>query len=131
MRTLARDTPRRRATPALARRAVGKGYTMQLMGMHPCTVPAEMILAIAEIAKEVPAYSALAIAPRGRIWATRYVVPGDAAFADVYEERSGYVGTVPLGAARPVAFFADGRMISLEQDADGVPQIVVYEVRRE
>lgn len=125
---LTRAKPQRRSTPALARTQVGKGSMLQLVGMPPCSVPADMILAVAEIAELVPAYSAVTLDPRGRVWATYFTVGDEVGKADIYDLRNGYVGTVTLGTARPVAFFPDGRMVSIELDEDEVPMIRVYRI---
>jgi hypothetical protein len=130
VRVLRRSVPLRRATRALAERQLGKGPVLELHGMPPCTVPASMILAIADIADHTPAYSALAFAPDHTIWATRFIVPGESASADIYDQETGYLGTLALGSARPVAFMRDGRVISIENDRDDVPQIAVYAIRR-
>ncbi|MCU0648473.1 MAG: 6-bladed beta-propeller [Gemmatimonadaceae bacterium] len=70
-RTLTRDTPLRPSSTALARQHLGPGETVELFGMPPCTVPASLILSVAEVAPTLPAYSALTIAPDERVWATR------------------------------------------------------------
>lgn len=129
-RTLARDTPRRRSTPALARQHLGPGETMQLLGERPCTIPAEMILSVAEVSPTLPAYEAVAIAPDNRIWATRFTVRAEPGVADVYDAVRGYLGSVPLGSAKPVAFLSTGELVSLEHDHEEVPQLVVYALRR-
>jgi hypothetical protein len=125
---LTRAKPQRRSTPALARTQVGQGSILHLEGMPPCTVPADMILAVAEIADVIPAYSALTLDHRGRVWATHFTVGDEPGKADVYDLRSGYLGTVSLGSARPATFFPDGRMVSIELDEDDVPMIRVYRI---
>ncbi|MCC7002521.1 MAG: 6-bladed beta-propeller [Gemmatimonadaceae bacterium] len=125
---LSRAKLQRRSTPALARTQVGNGPILQLIGMPPCTVPADMILAVAEIADVIPAYSALTLDHKGRVWATHFTVGDEPGKADVYDLRSGYLGTVNLGSARPAAFFPDGRMVSIELDEDEVPMIRVYRI---
>lgn len=127
--TLKRSKPQRRSTPALARTQIGKGAILHLEGMPPCTVPADMILAVAEIADVIPAYSALTLDHHGRVWATHFTVGYEPGKADVYDLSRGYLGTVALGSARPAAFFPDGRMISIELDEDEVPMIRVYRIR--
>jgi hypothetical protein len=129
-RVLRRESARRRASSALAKQHLGEGIPFQLVGMPPCIIPAEMILSVAEVASHLPAYAGLAIAPDGRIWARRYVVRGEDGVADIYHPERGYEGTIALGAANPVAFLAPDLLISLEQDADEVPVIVAYRVRR-
>jgi hypothetical protein len=89
-----------------------------------------MVLAVAEIAPEIPAYSALTIDAAGVIWATRVTLPDEPAIADLFDPETGFVETVPLGSARPVAFLHDGRMVSIERDRDDVPMLVVYTVTR-
>lgn len=129
-RTLTRATPRRNSTAALARQHLGPGETVELFGMRPCTVPAAMILSVAEISPTLPAYSTLTLAPDERIWATRYVVRGEPGLVDIYHPERGYEGTLALGAVRPAAFLSNGVLISLERDEDGVPLLVAYRVSR-
>jgi len=118
----------RRSTRALAREQVGTGTVVQLVSMPPCTVPADMILAVAKIADVIPAYSALTLDHKGRVWATHFTVGDEPGKADVYDLRRGYLGTVNLGSARPATFFPDGRMVSIELDEDEVPMIRVYRI---
>jgi hypothetical protein len=89
-----------------------------------------MILEVAEVAPTLPAYSALALAPDHRIWATRYTVRGEPGLVDVYHAERGYEGTLALGDVRPVAFLSTGLLVSLEHDQDEVPVIVGYRIRR-
>lgn len=128
--TLTRATPLRSSSPALARQHLGPGETIQIFGMPPCTVPAALILSVAEIAPTLPAYSALTLAPDDRIWARRFTVRGEPGLADIYHVERGYEGTLALGTVRPSAFLSTGLLISIEQDEDGVPAIVAYRVRR-
>jgi hypothetical protein len=130
VRLLTRSRDLRRSTQALGRQHVGPGETFQVLGMRPCTVPAEMILKVAAVAPEIPAYQALAIAPDRRIWATRFAVRGEEGFADVYDPQSGYLGTIRLGAARPVAFLSNGDLVSIEGEWADQIQLVVYRIRR-
>jgi len=88
------------------------------------------VLAVAEIAPEIPAYDALIIDAQGLIWATRVALPDEPALADLFDGQTGFVETVPLGSARPVAFLHDGRMVSIERDRDDVPMLVVYTIAR-
>jgi hypothetical protein len=129
-RVLRRDTARRATSRELAARMIGKGPTLQLQGMKPCTIPAEMVLEVAEVASEMPAYAALTIDAKGTIWARRFTLPDEPALADLFDVETGFVRTIALGAARPVAFLNDGRMVSIELDADEVPMVVVYTVSR-
>lgn len=129
-RALTRSMARRRATRELARRHLGPGETIQILGERACTVPADLILSVAEVAPTLPAYVSLAIAPDHLIWATRFSVRGEPGTADIYDPIRGYVGSVGLGTARPVGFLSSGAMVSLERDRDEVPQVVVYAVRR-
>ncbi len=129
-RVLTRNTPRRPASAALAIRHLGKGARVQIGPKHECFIPPDRIVKAAGFAKRLPAYEALAIAPDGRIWATRYAIGKDARQADVYNPVTGYEGTVPLGSKRPVTFLADGSLVSLEADEDEVPIVVVYRITR-
>ena len=130
VRTLTRAATTRSTSPALARRHLGDGETIQLFGMPACTVPTSLILSVAEVAPVLPAYERLALAPDGRVWASRYVIRGEAGLVDVYDMQRGYEGTIAVGAARPVQFLPNGTMLSIEADDDGVPMLVAYRLRR-
>lgn len=122
--------PRRRTSEAMAREHLGSGIRIQVQGMPPCTVPTRMLLEVAEMAPELPAYGSLAVDPDGSVWAMRYAVGQEPALADVFDPETGYVGTVSLGAARPVAFLSRSLLVSLEADDDEVPVVRVYRVIR-
>jgi hypothetical protein len=124
-----RGKEERRSTPALARERIGEGPNVSVGGGSPCRIPGSRILATAEIRPTIPAYSRLVIAPDTVVWAVRYSLPSEPAQADLYSPRTGYLGTVALGAANPIGFRTDGAMISLEEDDDEIPSIVVYSVR--
>ena len=64
-----------------------------------------------------------------RVWAIRYHLPGEPAAADLYSPARGYLGTVQLGAASPVAFRSDGALISLENVTE-IPAVVVYQTAK-
>lgn len=122
--------PRRRTSMAMARAHLGDGVRIQLQGSPPCLVPAAMIIEAAQLAPDLPAYSSLAMDPDGVVWATRYTVGTAPAVADVFDPTTGYVGTVSLGAARPVSFLNRSLMVSLEAEEDDVPVVRVYRVSR-
>ncbi len=123
------DAVRRRAGLAEARRQLGEGTTLRFAGMPPCTVPAEMILRASGVASEMPAYSSITLAPDGRVWATRFSLPRERRLADIYDVRTGYVGTVSIGHTNPVAFLANGDLISAEMSEDDVPYLASFRVR--
>ena len=132
-RPLAKHThafPVRRTSTAMARAHLGEGIRIQVQGMRPCTVPAALILDAGEIAPTLPAYSSLAVEPDGAVWATRFAVGNEPALADVFHPERGYVGTVNVGTARPIAFLSSSLMVSLENDEDEVPVVRVYQVTR-
>ena len=120
--------PRRRTSDAMARAHLGKGIRIHVVGMRPCTVPTAMLLDAGDLAAELPAYGSLAVDPDGVVWATRFAVGAEPAIADVFQPDTGYVGTVAVGAARPVAFLSRSLMVSLEEDEDEVPIVRVYRV---
>lgn len=122
--------PRRRTSEAMAREHLGAGIRIQVQGMPPCTVPTRMLLEVAELAPELPAYASLAVDPDGVVWAMRYAVGKEPAIADVFDPETGYTGTVSLGAARPVAFLSRSLLVSLETDDDEVPVVRVYRVMK-
>lgn len=129
--TLKARESQKRATAQLARQFLGEGIRIQVQGMPACTVPTEAILKVAEVGDLVPTYSGLAADREGVIWATRTAIPKQAsAVADLFHRERGFLGSVALGAARPAAFLRDGRVISIEADANDVPVIVVYRVVR-
>jgi hypothetical protein len=123
--------PRRRTSTAMARAHLGRGVRIQLQGSRPCTVPSAVILDAAEVAPELPAYGSLAIDPDGVVWAMRYAVGKEPALADVFHPERGYLGTVPVGDARPVAFLSRSLLVSLEADEDDVPIVRVYRISRQ
>ncbi len=129
-RTLTRAAPRRVATDEMARRQLGPGSPVQILGRPLCHVPADIILAAVGTAPELPAYSRLIIAPDESIWAIRFVLPDEPQLADIYHPQRGYQGTVRLGRINPATFLSDGAVVSLEKDEDDVPVVVVYGVRR-
>lgn len=122
--------PRRRTSKAMARAHLGKGIRIHVAGMRPCTVPTAMLLDAGDLAAELPAYGSLAVDPDGVVWATRFAVGTEPAVADVFHPDTGYVGTVAIGAARPVAFLTRALIVSLEADDDEVPVVRVYRVTR-
>ncbi len=122
--------PRRRTSKEMARAHLGEGIRIHVQGMPPCLVPSAMILDVAEFERELPPYGSLAVDPDGLVWATRYAIGREPAFADVFHAEAGYVGTVAVGAARPVAFLDPSLMVSLEADDDEVPVVRVYHVTR-
>ena len=89
-----------------------------------------MLLDAGDLAAELPAYGSLAVDPDGVVWATRFAVGTEPAVADVFHPDTGYVGTVAIGAARPVAFLTRALIVSLEADDDEVPVVRVYRVTR-
>lgn len=127
-RVIARDTSRRSTDRALAARELGEGRSIQVRGRKPCTIPTDMLLAVAHIEPRMPAYSDLTLGPHGSLWATRDVLGDEPTVADVFHLDSGFVATVLLSTARPVAFLRSGVLISIEADEDGVPRIVAYRV---
>jgi hypothetical protein len=126
---LRRDATPTRATNELATRALGGGDSTFVNGRGWCTTPTSLILEGAGVAARIPAYSRVLIDAESRVWVLRFPVPGAAPEADVYSPTRGFLGTVSLGGRNPVAFLTDGRMASIEHDADAVPVVVVYDVK--
>ena len=79
------------------------------------------------VAAVVPAYSSLAVDRIMQVWARRTAPIGASTSVDLFGAK-GYLGTANIGRANPVAFLADGAMVSLERDDDDAPVIVVYDV---
>lgn len=129
-RVLSRTTPRRQSTADMARSQLGEGATIQILGFPKCVIPASAILEVAEISPLLPAYSALLLGPDNLLLAMRYVARGEPATADVYDLISGYQGTIALGDVNPVGFLSTGAVISLERDADDVPLVSAYTIRK-
>lgn len=124
---LERIATRQRTSTALAAQYFGASQRFIIPSGPPCEIPIAKIASAAGMAPLVPAYERLLSAPDGVLWAVRYTPPGAPREADLYG-RTGYLGTLSLGAANPVTFFADGRVVSLEADADEVPVVGVYRV---
>lgn len=130
-KVLGRTIPQRTATSDLAKKALGDGWRISTPGTRePCLIPASEILRTVGFAARVPAYNRLLFTSPDVLWAVRYTLPGEPHVADVYNLERGYVGTIRLGAANPIAARTDGGIISLEADANDAPLIVVYRVNQ-
>lgn len=93
----------------------------------PCLLPVASLARDAGIASTVPAYERL-LTMGNKIWALRMVPKGSPHLADIYEPRRGYIGTVILGNATPVAILPPSRLILLTQDEDETPVLRAYSV---
>lgn len=87
-----------------------------------------MLLEVAHIEPQMPAYSDLTLDTQGALWATRDVLSDEPSVADVFHLDSGFVTSVTLATARPAVFLRGGILISIERDEDDVPRIVAYRV---
>jgi len=126
---LKRDVKPRVATAALAKRALGQGIPIMLPGRdRPCFINSDDVLKHAGFDLLVPAYRRLVFTAEDTLWAIRYTLPGEPTLADVFGLRGGYIGTVALGHASPVATRNDGSIVSIEVDDDDVPRLVVYKI---
>jgi hypothetical protein len=121
----------RRATADLAKRELGIGARIRIPGQaEGCVIAASEILSAVGFAAHLPAYRQLLFTDDDTLWAVRYTLPGESRLADVYSLAHGYLGTIALGHAEPVAVRSDGSVVSLEADDSDVPRLVVYQVRR-
>lgn len=126
---LTRDAKPQRATAALAKQELGPGIPITLPGRdRPCFIDSDEVIRTAGFAPLVPAYRQLVFTSADTLWAVRYTLPGESRLADVFVLPGGYVGTVALGSASPVGARTDGSIVSIENDADDVPRLVVYRV---
>lgn len=126
-RVLAAPTKPRPATRKMAIDLLGPERVV-VQGRPACKVPPERIIDAVGMASHLPSYQRLVAASPATIWAVRYTLKGEAAVADIFDKKSGYRGSVPLGSVRPVAFLSDGRLLSLETTVDDIPVVAVYAV---
>lgn len=126
-RPIARDRAPEQLTTDMARRMIGDSLTW-LTNNRLCSVATTKVLEESGIAAYMPPYSRFAFDYRGMLWAVRMTPPGSPAMSDLFSDGI-YLGTISLGKAHPVAFMADGGLVSLEKDADDAPILVVYDVR--
>jgi hypothetical protein len=127
-RTVSRARSPDRATPDAARSILGDSVRMTING-RPCAIGTRLVLEQAGMSPMIPAYSALLVDARARVWAVRTApLSPAAAMADVYDAQRGYIGTAKLGPVRPMAFLSDGGLVSFETDANDVPIVVVYDL---
>lgn len=125
--TLSRAVRETRATTKDAQRLLGDSLLM-FIGKRPCSVPTAVVASQAGVASVVPAYQSLAVDRANRVWAVRTAPTKAATVVDVFDMSRGYLGTTNLGRAKPIAFLADGALVSLERDDDDAPVIVVYNI---
>lgn len=125
--TISRAVRETRATTKDAQRLLGDSLLM-FIGKRPCAVPTALVAAQAGVASVVPAYQSLAVDRANRVWAVRTAAEKATTTVDVFDMSRGYLGTATLGHAKPIAFLADGGLVSLERDSDDAPVIVVYNI---
>lgn len=121
----------RAPTPATRQMAIEElGESRVVIPRQPeCRYPASRIVDAVGQAAFLPAYQRLIPASPDTLWAIRFAVRGHPVSADLFSRLRGYLGTVTLGERQPVAFFPDGRLLSLEATADDVPLLVAYQVQ--
>jgi len=116
------------SSAAMAASTMPEGWFVEIAERGRCTIPAEEVVSQVGFMPHVPAYEQLIVQPDGGAWAIRTTLPGEARRVDIFHSSQGYVGTGLLGQVRPVAFLSDGRVLSLEKDANDAPMLVVYVV---
>lgn len=130
-RQLTRNRQPERLTLSTAREILGDSQLVYVgSNMKRCAVPTEAIAKEAGIASVVPTYERLAVDQTGNIWALRATPKKKAHLVDVFSTTGAYRGTAAIGAVTPIAFLADGSVLSLETDADDAPIIVIYSVKK-
>lgn len=67
--------------------------------------------------------------PDGGWWVERGVGPSDRRF-DVFSAEGVYLGTLPAGTPKPVAFPAPALYVGLERDAVGRVVLTAYRIER-
>ena len=126
-RTFSAPAKPRRTTRQMAIDQLGPSRVV-VQGRPACNVPAERVIDAVGMAAELPAYQRLIAVSPTTLWAVRLALKGEATTADIYDRKTGYRGSIALGSARPVAFLANGTLLSLETNEDDVPLIVAYTV---
>ena len=127
-----RTLARRPATRELARRELGEGMKVGVMGRGgPCTIPPDEVIDARGIAPVVPAVKAVVLAPSGELWVRRGGVKGEPALSDVFTRDGTYLGTLPAAAPEPVAFLRNGDLVTIAADELDVQRIVVYRIVRD
>lgn len=125
---LRRDVPLRPATRELAIQEVGEKFEVQFGGGGSCVAEPPKVVDERGFAEWIPAIRRIRIAPDGTFWVQRFAVKGDAAATDLFSADGVYLGTLPDDAPYPVAFFPDGRIITVEKDDLDLDHVVVYHI---
>jgi hypothetical protein len=125
---LRRDIPLLPATRELAIQEVGEKFEVQFGGGGSCVAEPPKVVDERGFAEWIPAIRRVRIAPDGTVWVQRFAVKGDPAPTDLISAEGEYLGTLPDDAPYPVAFFPDGRIITVEKDDLDLDHVVVYRV---
>lgn len=119
----------REATASLARQEVGDDWTIMTSG-GPRVCDAGEAVEKRGFGPLVPTIDWVEAAPDGSIWVGRKRVGEEPGSIDLFDADGEYLGTLPPGSPRPVAFFPDGRIAVAESDEYEVTRLVVYRPER-
>ncbi len=118
-----------RLSRTVALQVLGDSQVVYVAG-KPCSVSTSQLIDEAGLARQVQPYSRLLMSFDQQVWAVRTGGTRVDRIVDIFSVSKGYIGWAKIGRANPVAFLADGGLVSLEFDDLDVPRVVVYDVRR-
>jgi hypothetical protein len=126
-----RDVPPIRVTRAEALKSSGvrNGFTVRWPG-GSCRISPDELLETRGYARRVTPIVGIAVAPDGGFWVRRRTEVGGNHRTDVFDGRGVYLGTLPRESRFPSAFLSASRVVVVENDQDGVPAVVFYDVNR-
>lgn len=130
VRSLRRRLEPRPATRALALEELGEGMEVNF-GRGPCRLDPGRMVDGRGFAEVVSPVAWIDIAPDGTLWVRRKVVGEEDGPIDLLDPEGGYLGTLPAGSPRPVAFLPDGRVAAVETDEFDVDRLVVHRIVKE
>lgn len=123
---LTRKAERQKTSEKVVREFFGDSMSIRIGDRGECQMAIAPIASRpGMIAPVVPAYEWLTTVGN-RVWAIRFTPRGQPRSADLFDLTKGYVGSVSLGNAMPVAVLPGNRLVSLERDEDDVYSIHVY-----
>lgn len=118
------------ASPALAATELGRdSLRFPGAGDSECIVPVDEVVAARGYAERVPVVRDVVGAPDGGWWVERGVGPSNRRF-DVFSAEGVYLGTLPAGTPKPVAFPAPTLYVGLERDVVGRVVLTAYRIER-
>jgi hypothetical protein len=95
-----------------------------------CLVPPAEVVRASGFRAVIPVIRALALGPDGELWVERRINGVSGSAVDTFDSTGTFQGTLPDGAPFPAAFLRPDRVVAVEQDADGVPRVTLYNVVR-